>query len=54
MNGKGEIYKDGNMLRVRYGSVIKYLVDYNEETGEEIYNEQEETDSGDMVLFPAS
>jgi hypothetical protein len=54
MNGKGEIYKDGNMLHVRYGSVIKYLVDYNEETGEEIYNEKEETDSGDMVLFPAS
>jgi hypothetical protein len=51
MNGSGTIYLSGNLIRAKYSSVTKLLVDFDEETDEETYTE-EEHDSGDQVLFP--
>jgi len=50
MNGAGTIYKQDNNVRVKYSSIIKALIDFNEDTEEEIYSE-EEKDSGDVILF---
>jgi hypothetical protein len=50
MNGSGTIYIADNLVRAKYSSVMKGLIDYNEETEEEIYGEEEE-DSGDKMLF---
>ena len=50
MNGSGVIYIDGNSVKAKYSSVMKGIIDYNEETEEEIYSE-EELDNGDKVLF---
>ena len=50
MTGKGSIYLADKTVRIRHASVLKYLTDYNEETEEEIWGE-EETDSGDTILF---
>lgn len=50
MNGSGKIYIANNEARVEYRSTMKGVVDYNEETQEEIYSEEEQ-ESGDKVLF---
>lgn len=50
MNGKGRIYTDGNFIRAEYSSVLSTIVDYNEETDEAVYSD-EELDSGDKELF---
>ena len=50
MNGSGFIYLDNNLIKVKYSSIMKALVDFDEKTEEEIYSE-EEHDSGDVVLF---
>lgn len=50
MNGSGFIYLDNNLIKVKYSSIMKSLVDFDEQTEEEIYSE-EEHDSGDVVLF---
>ena len=50
MTGEGIIYSDGKSIKAKYHSVIKELVDFNEETEEEIYGE-EIKDKGDVVLF---
>jgi len=50
MNGSGIIYLENNLIKAKYSSTMKALIDFNEETGEEIYSE-EEHDSDDKVLF---
>lgn len=50
MNGSGTIYLENNSARVKYSSTMKATIDFNEETEEEIFSE-EELDSGDKVLF---
>lgn len=50
MNGKGTIYIESNFARVKYSSIMKAIIDFNEETEEEIFSE-EEHDSDDKVLF---
>jgi hypothetical protein len=50
MTGEGFIYSDGKSIRASYQSIIKEMVDFNEETEEEIYGE-EIKDKGDTVLF---
>lgn len=50
MNGSGTIYLENNLVRAKYSSVMKAIIDFNEETEEEIYSE-EEHDSGDKALF---
>jgi len=52
MTGSGSFYIDGGHVRIKYNSVMKDIVDYDEENGREIYN-NEVVDSGEMVLFPA-
>lgn len=50
MNGRGKIYIENNLVRAEYSSVMKGMIDYNEETDEAVFSE-EELDSGDKVLF---
>lgn len=50
MNGSGTIYLENNLAKVKYSSTMKATIDFNEETEEEIFSE-EELDSGDKVLF---
>jgi hypothetical protein len=50
MNGSGTIYIENNLARAKYSSTIKAVIDYDEETEEEIFSEEEQ-DSGDKVLF---
>lgn len=50
MTGEGFIYSDGKSIRASYQSIIKEMVDFNEETEEEIYGE-EIKDKGDKLLF---
>jgi hypothetical protein len=51
MNGSGTIYIENNLAKVKYSSTIRASIDFNEETGEEIFSEEGEEDSGDKVLF---
>jgi len=50
MNGRGKVYIDNNLVRAQYSSVMKGVIDYNEETNEPVFSE-EELDNGDKVLF---
>jgi hypothetical protein len=50
MNGSGTVYIENNLARAKYSSTMKATIDYNEETDEEIFSEEEQ-DSGDKVLF---
>ncbi len=50
MNGNGAIFIEGNAVKAKYQSMLKNIVDYNEDTDEEIYGE-EESDRGERVLF---
>lgn len=50
MDGRGTIYIEGNFVRAKYSSVMKGVIDYNEETEEEIFSEEVE-DKGDRILF---
>lgn len=50
MNGKGTLYIENNFVKVKYSSTMKETIDFNEETEEAIYSE-EEFDSGDSNLF---
>jgi hypothetical protein len=50
MTGEGFIYSDGKSIKASYQSIMKEMVDFNEETEEEIYGE-EIKDKGDTVLF---
>jgi hypothetical protein len=50
MNGHGAIYIAGDVVKIRYSSTLKELVDFDEETEQEIYS-NEEQDSGDIVMF---
>lgn len=51
MDGKGEIYLQGNEARIRYESTYVEIVDYDEELDEPVYEKVEEKDSGDKLLF---
>ncbi len=50
MNGNGTIYIDGDLVKAKYASTMKGIIDYDEATETEIYSE-EIVDSGDKVLF---
>lgn len=50
MTGAGDIYIEHNAVKAKYSSTMKALIDYNEETEEAVYDE-EEHDSADVVLF---
>lgn len=50
MVGSGTMYINDNLVRAKYSSTIKAIIDYNEETEQEIYSEEEQ-DSGDKILF---
>lgn len=50
MNGSGIIFIEGNTVKAKYQSLLKNIVDFNEETEEEIYGEAE-SDSGEKVLM---
>jgi hypothetical protein len=50
MNGKGTIYLENNYLKVKYSSIMKATIDFNEETEEEIFSEEEQ-DNGEKNLF---
>lgn len=51
MTGSGTLYIEGNFIRAKYNSTMKAIIDYDEETEQEVYSE-EENDSDDKVLFP--
>jgi hypothetical protein len=50
MTGQGSMYIEGRFVKAKYSSVIKGVVDFNEETETEVYGVAEE-DSGDRKLF---
>lgn len=50
MNGSGDIYIENNLVKAKYSSIMKELIDFDEETQQEIYGEGEE-ESADKVLF---
>ena len=50
MTGQGSMYIEGRFVKAKYSSVIKEVVDFNEETETEVYGVAEE-DSGDRKLF---
>lgn len=50
MTGSGTVYIDDNFVKAKYSSTMKAIIDYDEETEQEVYSEEEE-DSGDKVLF---
>lgn len=50
MTGNGVIYSNHNEIRVRYSSVLRGIIDFDEEKEEEIYGE-EEKDNADIILF---
>ncbi len=50
MNGTGTVYIQGDFVNVKYKSAIKAIIDYNEDTDEEIFSE-EEIESGNLTLF---
>lgn len=50
MNGSGMIYMANGIARLKYSSIFKTTIDFNEETEEEIFGEEEQ-DGGDIVLF---
>jgi len=50
MNGQGTIYIADGLVKTSYSSIMKELLDYDEETQTEVYSEEEQ-DSGDKVLF---
>jgi SepF-like predicted cell division protein (DUF552 family) len=50
MNGKGNIYIENNFVKTKYSSVLKMLIDFDEENEKEIYGE-EEYDEGEKTLF---
>jgi hypothetical protein len=50
MNGSGTIYLDDKLVKAKYSSVLKAIIDFDEKTEQEIYSEEEQ-DSGDKVLF---
>jgi hypothetical protein len=50
MNGSGTIYMENNFAKAKYSSTMKEMIDFNEETEEEIFSEEEQ-DSGDIILF---
>jgi len=50
MDGSGTLYLADNLVKAKYSSIIKGVIDYDEETDTQIYSE-EEHDSGDKVLF---
>jgi hypothetical protein len=50
MNGSGTVYMDGGIARVKYTSVMKEIVDYNEKTDEVVYGEEMQ-DGGERMLF---
>jgi hypothetical protein len=51
MTGSGMIYLDGNMVKAKYSSAMKAIIDYDEKTDQVVYSEEEEKDNGDEVLF---
>ncbi|TDW99096.1 hypothetical protein [Dinghuibacter silviterrae] len=50
MNGNGVIYIADNFVRAKYSSTMKEIIDYNEDTDEEVFGEVE-VDSNDIALF---
>ena len=50
MTGRGSIYIQDNLVRAKFSGVMKALVDFNEETQQEIYSEEIE-EGGDRLLF---
>lgn len=50
MTGSGTVYIQDNFVRAKYSSSMKAIVDYDEQTDEAIYGEEEQN-SGDEVLF---
>jgi hypothetical protein len=50
MNGLGSIYMQKNVVRAKFSGVMKALVDFNEETQQEVYSEEIE-ERGDRALF---
>ena len=50
MAGSGTIYINDNLVRAKSSSTKKAIIDYYEETEQEIYSEEEQ-DSGDKILF---
>jgi len=50
MDGRGVLYLADDAVKAKYSSVMKGVVDYDEETDTEVYSE-EVLDSGDKVLF---
>lgn len=50
MTGKGTIYLENNSVKAKYSSIFKTTIDFDEETEEEIFSEDEH-DSGDVVLY---
>jgi hypothetical protein len=50
MTGSGTVYIDNNLVKAKYSSSLKEIIDYDEETEQVTYSEEEQ-DSGDKVLF---
>jgi len=50
MDGSGTLYLADNLVKAKYSSIMKGIIDYDEATDTEIYSE-EEHDSADKVLF---
>ncbi|MGN6421474.1 MAG: hypothetical protein ACTHMC_28425 [Pseudobacter sp.] len=53
MTGGGHLYLQGNAVKIKYNSVFREMLDYDEELGKEIYGEDIEIEdyAGDVVLF---
>lgn len=50
MDGSGDIYIDNDVVKAKYSSTMRALIDYDEEADQEIYDEGEHN-STDKVLF---
>ena len=51
MNGSGTIYLQDNLIKAKYSSVMKGIDDYDEETDQVIYSQDEVRDSDNKTLF---
>jgi hypothetical protein len=50
MTGSGTVYLHENLIKAKYSSIMRGVIDYDEENDRSIYSEEEQ-DSGDRVLF---
>jgi hypothetical protein len=51
MDGEAVLYIQDNQVRVRYSSLYKEMIDYDEDTDTEVYGNEEVVDGKDELMF---